>query len=93
MPPARNTFRSTTRFPVEYKGCRVGEFIPDLILHGSIVLDTKTIDRISDHELSQMLKYLRVTGLPLGLVINFKYSKLEVKRVVLEKNLTANERE
>lgn len=81
------------RFPVDYKGCRVGEFIPDLILHGSIIVDTKTIDRITDYELAQMLNYLRVTGLPLGLIINFKHAKLEVKRVILEAGLTANERE
>lgn len=80
-------FDQQPRFPVDYKGCRVGEFIPDLILYGSIIVDTKTIDWITDHELAQMLNYLRVTGLPLGLIINFKHAKLEVKRVVLETGL------
>ncbi len=77
-------FDQQPRFPVDYKGCRVGEFIPDLVLHGKIIVDTKTIDCITDHELAQMLNYLRVTGLTLGLIINFKHAKLEVKRVVLE---------
>ncbi len=86
-------FDQQPRFPVDYKGCRVGEFIPDLILHGNIIVDTKTIDRITDHELAQMLSYLRVTSLPLGLIINFKHAKLEVKRVVLATDSTANERE
>ena len=85
-------FDQQPRFPVDYKGCRVGEFIPDLILHGMIIVDTKTIDRITDVELAQMLNYLRVTGLTLGLIINFKHTKIEVKRVVLETGLTANER-
>ena len=71
------------RFPVDYKGCRVGEFVPDLILYGQIVVDTKTIDRITDNELGQMLNYLRITRLPLGLIINFKHARLEYKRVVL----------
>ena len=56
-------------------------------------MDTKTIDRITDVELGQMLNYLRVTGLTLGRIINFKHAKLEVKRVVLETGLTANERQ
>lgn len=71
------------RFPVDYKGCRVGEFVPDLILYGQIVVDTKTIDRITDNELGQMLNYLRITRLPLGLIINFKHARLESRRVVL----------
>jgi GxxExxY protein len=83
----RIPFDQQPRFPVDYKGCRVGEFIPDLILHGKIIVDTKTIDRITDVELSQMLNYLRVTGLPLGIIINFKHAKLEVKRVILESGL------
>ena len=33
------------RFPVDYKTCRVGEFVPDLILHGKVVVETKTIDQ------------------------------------------------
>jgi GxxExxY protein len=86
-------FDQQPRFPVDYKGCRVGEFIPDLILHGKIIVDTKTIDHITDVELSQMLNYLRVTGLTLGLIVNFKHARLEVRRVVLEMGLTANERE
>ena len=44
----RIPFDQQPRFPVDYKGCRVGEFIPDLILHGKIIVDTKTIDRITD---------------------------------------------
>ena len=72
------------RFPVDYKGCRVGEFVPDLILYGKIVVDAKTIDRITDNELGQMLNYLRITRLPLGLIINFRHARLEYKRVLLQ---------
>ena len=35
-------------------------------------------------ELKKMLNYLKVTGLPVGLTLNFKRAKLEWKRVVLE---------
>jgi len=49
---------------------------------GMIVIDTKTIDRISDAEVGQMLNYLKITGLSVGLIINFKRPKLEWRRVV-----------
>jgi GxxExxY protein len=42
-------FDQQPRFPVDYKGCRVGEFIPDLILHGKIIVDTKT-NQLEDEE-------------------------------------------
>ena len=71
------------RFEVEYKGVELGYYIPDLITHDKIVVDTKTIDKITDHERGQMLNYLRLTKMRLGLIINFKNPKLEWERVVL----------
>ena len=48
-----------------------------------VVVDTKVVECITDHELGQMLNYLRITRLPLGLILNFKRAKLEWKRVSL----------
>ncbi len=71
------------KFDGIYKQVKVGEYVPDLICFGQIVVDTKTIDCIGDHELGQMLNYLKITGLRVGLLLNFKRAKLEWKRVVL----------
>ena len=71
------------RYEVLYKGEEVGEYIPDLIAFEKIVVDTKVIEKITDHEIGQMMNYLRITGLRLGYLINFKRAKLEWKRVVL----------
>ena len=79
------SFRQQPNFDVLYKGVAVGKYIPDLITHDKLVVDTKVIDRISDHELGQMMNYLKITGLEVGLILNFKRAKLEWKRVVLEK--------
>ncbi len=76
-------FEQQKIFPVIWRNTRVGEFIPDLIAYGKIVIDTKTIDRITDIERGQMLNYLRITGLPVGLIINFKKPKLEWERMIL----------
>lgn len=73
-------------FDVNYKGVTVGKYVPDLICFDRIVVDTKTIELISEHELGQMLNYLRITGLEVGLILNFKKARLEWKRVVLQKN-------
>ena len=61
-------FDQQRRFEVLYKGEYVGEYIPDLI---------------TDHERGQMLNYLRITRLPVGLILNFKRATLEFERIVL----------
>jgi GxxExxY protein len=76
-------WKQQVRFPVLYKTVQVAEYIPDLIAFDHIVVDTKVIDRITDYELGQMLNYLRITGLKVGVILNFKRAKLEWKRVVL----------
>ena len=75
--------RQQQKFPVVYKEVTVGEYIPDLICFDAVIVDTKTIDRIGDHELGQMLNYLKITNLRVGLILNFKRAKLEWKRIVL----------
>ena len=76
-------FDQQRRFDVLYKSVKVGEFIPDLITHVAIVVDTKVIDRITDHERGQMINYLRITKLRVGVILNFKHAKLEWERIVL----------
>jgi GxxExxY protein len=43
-------FDQQRRFPVLFRGVEVGEFVPDLIAFGLVIVDTKVIDRITDHE-------------------------------------------
>src|SRR5262249_49839534 len=76
-------FRQQPAFDVLYKNQRVGTFVPDLIAFDSIIVDTKVIDRIPDHERRLMLNYLRITKLRVGLILNFKHRKLESERIIL----------
>jgi GxxExxY protein len=76
-------FSQQVRFPVNYKGVQVGEFIPDLIAFDSVIVDAKVIDRITDHERGQMINYLRIAKKRVGVIANFKHPKLEWERIVL----------
>jgi GxxExxY protein len=76
-------FRQQPSFDVLYKGHRMGLFIPDLIAFDALIVDTKMIDRITDHERGLMLNYLRITRLRVGVILNFKHRKLEWERIVL----------
>src|SRR5213079_3787401 len=74
------------RHRVLYKGELVGEYVPDLVVQEQLIVDTKTIERITDHERGQMLNYLRITTLPLGVILNFKHARLEWERLVLTRD-------
>jgi GxxExxY protein len=77
------SFKQQPRFDVIYKSVKVGEYIPDLIAFDQIVVDAKVIEQITDLEIGQILNYLKITGLKVGLILNFKRPKLEWKRIVL----------
>jgi GxxExxY protein len=70
------------RFDVIYKRHHVGFYVPDLIAFGQVIVDAKTIERITDEERGKMINYLKITGLHVGLILNFKHPKLEYERVV-----------
>jgi GxxExxY protein len=76
-------FDQQKQFQVLYKGRQVGKLIPDLIVDNSVIVDTKVVECFTDAHLSQMIGYLRITGLRVGLLINFKHASIKVKRIVL----------
>lgn len=71
------------KFSLIYKTAVVGEYIPDLVVFNKIIVEIKSIDRITEVERAQVLNYLNVTGYNVGLLLNFRHSKLEWKKYVL----------
>jgi len=71
------------RFPVFYKGVQVSEYVPDLLAGWLVIVDAKVIDRITELERGQMMNYLRITKLRVGLIVNFHKPKLEWDRIIL----------
>src|ERR1051326_700410 len=58
-------------------------FCADLICYGAVLVELKAIDQITRREESQVLNYLKATGLRLGLIINFgDPGRLDWKRIV-----------
>jgi len=58
-------------------------FRADFICYGEVVVELKALKAISGVEESQMLNYLKATGIERGLLLNFGSPRLEVKRMVL----------
>ncbi len=70
------------QYPVHYDGYLIGTLIPDLIVDQQVIVDPKVVTAFNETHLAQMLGYLTITGLKLAILINFKHSKLDWKRVV-----------
>lgn len=77
-------FSQQSKYPVLYRGEVVDEFIPDLVAEERVVVDAKTVPVIGDFERGQMINYLKVTGLNVGVILNFNKPKLEWIRIVLD---------
>lgn len=73
------------RLPIHYKGRKIDkEFVADYIGYGKIIVELKCIPRLTGIEEAQIINYLKATGLPVGLLINFgSKGKLEWKRFIL----------
>jgi len=69
-------------FLVAYRGEIIGNLIPDLIVDDAVIVDPKVVACFTETHVAQMIGYLNITGLDLALLINFKNSRLEWKRVL-----------
>jgi GxxExxY protein len=74
---------------VRYDGV-VGNFDADLLVENSVLVELKTVKNFDEAHLAQCLNYLKATGLPVCLLINFGKPRVEVKRVYLSSNIRNN---
>ena len=68
---------------VKDKGEEVGEYFADIVVENQIIIELKSIDSINKIHTAQLLNYLKATGFKIGLLVNFKHPKAEIKRLVL----------
>jgi GxxExxY protein len=73
---------------IEYKGTPLKKFYEaDLICYEKIIVEIKALDRLTSREESQILNYLKATGMQVGILINFgAHNDLEWKRLVFTQN-------
>jgi GxxExxY protein len=78
-------FVAQTPIPISYKGIGLRQtYQADFICFDAIILELKAVRAIAPEHRAQLINYLKATGLPVGLVINFQATpKVEVERFVL----------
>ena len=75
-------YRQQAGVDVRYRTEIVGQYVPDLLVAESIILEIKAVDALNRVHQAQCMNYLRATGLPVALLLNFGKPRLELKRLV-----------
>ena len=74
--------------PVKYKGQPLQcTYKADFICYRDLIIEAKALSRLTGVEEAQLINYLKVTGYPVGLLINFGAKSLETRRLVLKKSV------
>jgi GxxExxY protein len=66
-----------------YKGQKVGEYFADIVVEDQVIIEVKTVEALLPVHEAQLLHYLKATGKQIGLLVNFKHARAEIKRMVL----------
>ena len=77
--------RRQVPIPVLYKDLRIEEgYRFDIIVNEGVILELKCVDALDPIHTAQVLTYLKMTGLKLGMLLNFKVDVMRhgIKRVV-----------
>jgi GxxExxY protein len=74
---------SQKEFRVLYREKEVGIYYADLVLEAAVIVEVKSVEKIDDIHRAQLLNYLRISGLRVGLLVNFSRPKLEFERLVV----------
>jgi len=79
-------FKSEYPIPVKYKKVNIDcAFRADLIVADNIIIELKSVDKILPIHEAQLMTYMRITGIKVGLIINFNVKLLKngIKRMIL----------
>ena len=79
------SFTRQIGIPVCYKGTLIAEHRPDLIVSDRVIVEVKSVERFDYVFVAQMLTSLRITGLRVGLILNFNRAVLKdgIRRITL----------
>lgn len=69
------------RFEEHFRGLKAGVYIADLIVNEKVILELKCSDQLLSEHQAQLINYLKVSGILVGLLINFGKKKIEYKRL------------
>lgn len=73
-------FTSREQIKVQYDGVCVGDFVVDMLVERSVLVENKAILNLAPAHEVQLVNYLTATGLEVGLLLNFGSERLQFRR-------------
>lgn len=76
--------KAESQVPIKvfYKKKPVGEYFADILVQDKVIIELKSVENLSKLHEAQILNYLKATRIQVGLLVNFKHPKAEIKRMV-----------
>ncbi len=81
----REKIPAVQQFPIQvhFEGEIIGNYVPDILIDEKIILELKSVEKITNAHKAQVLNYLKATQKRLAIILNFAKKKLEYERLVL----------
>jgi len=79
----RRAVTAQKEFMVSYKNKEVGIYYADLLVDDKVIVEVKSVSDLEDVHRAQILNYLRISGIRVGLLLNFARPRLKFERFVV----------
>lgn len=76
------SFKEQVVVPIEYAGQSIGRYFLDFVIEDKVALELKTLPKLDKESYDQVLAYLNVLRLKLGILVNFRTQSLSFKRLI-----------
>lgn len=85
MTQQRLRFSRQVGVPITYRGKVIGEYRPDVVVEEAAGVEIKSVERLLGVHQAQLLAYMRILALPVGLLLNFNGETLRsgVRRLAI----------
>ena len=76
------------RLHITYKGRIIGDFVSDVVVDNKIIFELKSIPQLTPANIAQLINYLKITGMPVGYLLNFGEGR-DYKRILNKESVSA----
>jgi len=76
------SFQRQQCYAIRYRNEEIGNYIADLVVEDKLLIELKALSAFTGEHESQVMNYLKASGLKVGLLLNFGISRLGIRRIV-----------
>ena len=80
------SFERQKPYHLHFLGEQVCTYVADLVIENSLIIEAKSVSQLTSEMEAQLINYLRLSGIEVGYLINFRGTRLVFSRFVCTKN-------